>query len=313
MVQCNNTLKPSFTMDDLRRMAIFAAVVEQRSMSAAARQLGTSTSAVSQQVRQLERDGGVTLLHRTTRKLTLTDAGERFYADCAAMVAAARRAQAQLALSRDAPSGELRLSATVGFARHVAPALGGLLGAHPSLTLKLLVDDARIDLIESRIDLAIRFGGLPDSSWVARRLCAFEWLLCASPAYLQRHGTPQRPEDFLAHHWLGFAREGNAVQLELAGPDGQTRALRMEARISSNNQLSLQQMCVAGLGLARLARVDADEDLRAGRLLTVLPQWTQQPLPVWAVTPQRDAQPAKVRHAVDALHDYLATLPGALN
>jgi DNA-binding transcriptional LysR family regulator len=300
-------------MDDLRRMAIFAAVVEQRSMSAAARALHMSTSAVSQQVRALERDGGVTLLHRTTRKLTLTDAGERFYADCAAMVAAARRAQHQLASSRDAPSGELRLSATVGFARHIAPALGGLLAAHPAMTLKLLVDDARIDLIESRIDLAIRFGTLADSSWVARRLCAFELLLCAAPAYLQRHGVPQRPEDLLAQQWLAFAREGSALTLELDDARRDTRTLRVEARITSNNQLSLQQMCAAGLGIARLARVDVDEDLRAGRLVPVLPTWTLAPLPVWAVTPQRDAQPAKVRHAVDALHDYLLTLSGALN
>jgi DNA-binding transcriptional LysR family regulator len=298
-------------MDDLRRMAIFAAVVEQRSMSAAARALHMSTSAISQQVRALERSGGVTLLHRTTRKLALTDAGERFYAECAGMVAAARRAQAQLALSRDAPSGELRLSATVGFARHIAPALGGLLAANPALSLKLLVDDARIDLIESRIDLGLRFGALADSSWVARRLCSFELLLCAAPAYLQRHGTPQRPEDLLAHQWLALAREGNAMTLELH--NGQSHTLRLEARITSNNQLSLQQMCAAGLGLARLARVDVDDDLRGGRLVTVLPAWTQEPLPVWAVTPQRDAQPAKVRHAVEALHAYLLTLPGALN
>ena len=298
-------------MDDLRRMAIFAAVVEQRSMSAAARALHMSTSAVSQQVRALESSGGVTLLHRTTRKLALTDAGERFYAECAGMVAAARRAQAELALSRDAPSGELRLSATVGFARHIAPALGGLLAAHPALTLKLLVDDARIDLIESRIDLGVRFGALADSSWVARRLCSFELMLCAAPAYLQRHGTPQRPEDLLTHQWLALAREGNAMTLELH--NGQSHTLRLEARITSNNQLSLQQMCAAGLGLARLARVDVDDDLRAGRLLPVLPAWSQEPLPVWAVTPQRDAQPAKVRHAVEALHAYLLTLPGALN
>jgi DNA-binding transcriptional LysR family regulator len=251
------------------------------------------------------------LLHRTTRKLALTDAGERFYAECAGMVAAARRAQAQLALSRDAPSGELRLSATVGFARHIAPALGGLLAANPALSLKLLVDDARIDLIESRIDLGVRFGTLADSSWVARRLCSFELLLCAAPAYLQRHGTPQRPEELLAHQWLALAREGNAMTLELH--NGQSHTLRLEARITSNNQLSLQQMCAAGLGLARLARVDVDDELRAGRLVTVLPAWTQEPLPVWAVTPQRDAQPAKVRHAVEALHAYLLTLPGALN
>lgn len=299
-------------MDDLRRMAIFAAVVEHRSMSAAARALGTSPSAVSQQVRQLERTGGVTLLHRTTRKLTLTAAGERFHADCAAMVAAARRAQAQLALSRDAPSGELRLSATVGFARHVAPALGALLAGHPTLTLQLLVDDAPIDLVAARIDLAIRFGQLQDSTWVARRLAAFEMLLCAAPGYLQRHGAPLQPADLASHQWLAFERKGNAVPLDLLGPDGRALSLQARARIGSNNQLSLQQMCVAGLGLARLARVDVDEDLRAGRLLPVLPPWRLAPLDVWAVTPQRDAQPAKVRHAAQALQDYLLTLPGVL-
>jgi len=298
-------------MDDLRRMAIFAAVVEQRSMSAAARALRMSASAVSQQVRRLERDGGVTLLHRSTRKLTLTDAGERYYAECAAMVAAARRAQHQLAVSRDAPSGELRVSATVGFARHVAPALDGLLAAHPALKLRLLVDDASIDLIESRIDLAVRYGNLADSTWVARRLCAFEMMLCAAPPYLRRHGAPQQPEELPAHQWLAFARTGHALTLQLANAQRTSHTLRVEARITSNNQLSLQQMCAAGLGLARLARVDVDEDLRAGRLLPVLPEWTMEPMPVWAVTPQRDSQPAKVRHAIDALNDYLITLPGA--
>jgi len=298
-------------MDALNRMAVFAAVVEHGSMSAAARALAMSTSAVSQQVRQLERDSGVTLLHRSTRKLALTAAGEPFYEHCAAMVLAARRAQQQLAQSREAPSGELRLSAPVGFARHVAPALGGLLAAHPALTLKLLVDDARIDLIASRIDLAVRFGSLPDSAWVARRLCAFEWLLCASPAWLQAQGQPMRPEDLLSQQWLAFAREGSALHLALQGPQGDTRELRIEARISSNNQFSLQQMCVAGLGMARLARVDVQEELQAGRLVPVLPEWTLEPLDVWAVTPQRDAQPAKVRMAIEALQHYLGTLPGA--
>lgn len=299
-------------MENLRRMAVFAAVVEHHSMSAAARALGQTASAVSQQVRQLERDHGVTLLHRSTRKLSLTAAGERFHQECAAMVAAARRAQQQLLQSRDAPSGELRLSAPVGFARHVAPALGGVLEAHPALSLKLLVDDARIDLIDARIDLAVRFGRMADSNWVARRLCGFEMLLCASPAWLRSHAEPLGPEDLLSQQWLAFAGEGRAMQLLLHGPHGEQRLLHLEARISSNNQLSLQQMCTAGLGLARLARVDVADDLDAGRLVPLLPEWTQEPLDVWAVTPQRDAQPAKVRTAVDALERYLTTLPGAV-
>ena len=125
-------------MEDLKRMAVFTAVVQHGSMSGAARALGMSTSAVSQQVRKLESDGGVTLLHRSTRKLALTEAGQRYHARCAAMWAAAEQARAELAASRDAPSGELRMSATVGFARHIAPALGELLAAHPTLRLRLL-------------------------------------------------------------------------------------------------------------------------------------------------------------------------------
>jgi DNA-binding transcriptional LysR family regulator len=199
----------------------------------------------------------------------------------------------------------------VGFARHVAPALGGVMSAHPSMSLKLLVDDAHIDLIESRIDLAVRFGSLPDSTWAARRLCAFETRLFAAPAWLAQHGALRDPDDLLSADWLAYAREGNVLQLALAGPQRETRLLRIEARITSNNQLSLQQMCLAGLGIARLAVVDIADDLAAGRLVPVLPAWTLPSLEVSAVTPQRDAQPAKVRVAIEALQRYLGSLPGA--
>lgn len=298
-------------MDDLKRMAVFACVVRHRSMSAAARELHMSTSAVSQQMRQLERDGGVTLLHRSTRRLTLTDAGERFYVDCAAMVQAAERARADLAASRDAPSGELRLSAPVGFARHVAPALRTMLATHPALTLTLLVDDARVDLIESRIDLAIRFGNLPDSGWAARRISRFAVQAYAAPSYLAGRPVPRGPDDLLAEQWLGFVREGRTVTAALLhGTSGAQRSVRVEPRIASNNQWSLQQMCVAGLGLAMLGAVDVHEDLASGALVPVLSEWQMAPLDVWAVTPQRDAQPAKVRHAIAALETYLRDLPG---
>lgn len=299
-------------MDDLKRMAVFASVVQHGSMSGAARALGMSPSAVSQQVRQLEREGGVTLLHRSTRKLALTEAGQRVHAQCAAMCAAADQARAELAASREAPSGELRLSATVGFARHVAPALGTMLAENPALRLRLLVDDAPIDLINARIDLAVRFGSLADSSWAARRLGTLEWWLCASPGWLAQHGQPDTPDALLAHTWLGFAREDNGLLLDLHGPDGATRSLRVAPRIVSNNQLSIQQMCEAGLGLALMGSVDVQDALQTGRLVRLLPEWNLGTLGIWAVTPQRDAQPAKVRQAIAALHGYLVTLPGVL-
>jgi len=298
-------------MDDLRRMALFAEVVRHGSMSAAARSQGLSTSAVSQQMRALEQGSGVTLLHRSTRKLTLTDAGLRFAEHCRAMVEAAEQARRQLALAHDAPVGELRIAAPVGFARYVAPALAPLVADHPALSLRLLVDDAMIDLIDARIDLALRAGRLPDSTHVARRLCIFDVILCAAPAYLRRHGTPQSPSDLLAHQWIMLSREGTALSFEMRRGEREHESLRLEARVTSNNQFSVQQMAGAGLGIALLTRADVDEDLRSGRLVQLMPDWQVPGIAVWVVTPKRDNQPAKVRHAVGALAAHLAQVVGA--
>lgn len=300
-------------MDDLKRLSLFATVVEQGSMTKAARRLGMTTSAVSQQIRLLERSGGVTLLHRTTRKLTLSDAGARLYEHCRAMVRAAAQARELLAQAHDAPQGELRISAPVGLARHIGTVLAPLLTDHPQLRMSLLVDDAMIDLVDARIDLALRAGRLADSSWAARRLCAIHMGLYASPTYLARHGAPSTPQELAEHQWLGGPRDGTALSIDLIGPGGAQAPIRVEPRVMSNNQLTLQQMCVAGLGIALLVRHDVDDDLVAGRLAPVLPGWRPAPIPVWAVTPQRDAQPAKVRHAIAALAASLRSLPGAVD
>ena len=331
-------------MDDLKPLAVFAEVVDAGSMSAAARRLGMSPSAVSQTIRALEQHGGVTLLHRSTRKLALTEAGERYYPHCQRMLEAARAAAQSLQQARDAPTGELRVSAPVGFAAHIAPALAPLLIEAPQLRLRLLVDDAMIDLIDARIDVAIRVGRLADSSWVARRLCDFDMILCASPGYLERVGTPATPQQLPAHQWLAFGREspvdgphdgfaapGNAtlggtgkglgkgalatsqpatMPLDMHSSAGERHRIHVQARIASNNQISLQQMCEHGLGLARLAHADVALALARGALVRVLPQWRFAAMPVWAVTPRRDeAEAAKVREAVDHLRRYFATLP----
>lgn len=298
-------------MDDLKRFALFAEVVRSGSLSAAGRHLGISTSAVSQQLRALEQRHGVTLLHRSTRKLTLTESGRNLADHCEALVASAARARQQLVLARDAPEGELRMSAPVGFARCVAPALAPLLADHGALRLHLEIDDQMIDLIDARIDVAIRAGQLADSSWSARRLCTIDFPLCAAPTYLARAGTPRSPQDLPGHEWLTPPRGGRALPLSMTGPDGAQEAIEVAPRITSNSQVSLQQMCAAGLGLAFVVSTDAEDDLRAGRLVRVLPDWRVPPMPLWAVTPQRDAQPAKVRHAIAALQDYLRTVPGA--
>lgn len=287
-------------------MAVLATVVDQGSLGAAARVLQTTTSAVSQQLRALEQDMGVTLLHRSTRKLSLTPAGARFVDGCRSMLAAAREAQAQLQRLRDAPEGELRISAPVGFARRLGPALAPLLAAHPDLSLHLEVDDGFTDLVDKRIDLAVRFGRLPDSPWVAQRIGEKAMALYAAPTYLARHGVPATLRELSQHHWLALNRGTDHLHtLPLRGPDGQQEPLRITPRATSNNQLSLQQLCEAGLGLAMLSPDDVDESLARGWLVPLLAGWQLPSLPIHALTPQRDAQPAKVRHAIAALRQAL--------
>lgn len=294
-------------MDKLRRMALFARVVETGAMSAAARELGMSTSAVSQQIRQLETETGVVLLHRSTRKLTLSEAGAAFYEGCAEMVKAAQSAEQRLAQLRDAAVGELRIAAPVGFAgTHLAGALGPLLTNNPELRLRLFIEDRRIDLIEERIDLAIRIGALADSTLVARELASWSVVLCAAPAYIARRGLPKTPEDLLDHDWLVLTVLETPHQIELTGPGNENFRARLEARVASTNSRSLREMALAGTGIARQPLPDVEEEIRSGKLIQILPEWRVPAIGVYAVTPQRDAQPAKVRHAIEALRRYLS-------
>lgn len=310
-------------MEDLKRMAIFATVVQQGSMSAAARLLDMSPSAISQHIRQLEKGAGVTLLHRSTRQLGLTDAGQRFYTQCAALSEAAERARAELAAERQQPSGELRLSAPMGFARHAAPALGGWLNQHPLLRLRLLLDDAPIDLIQARVDLALRFGPQQDSSWVARHLGASPTVLCAAPQWLEGwnqqaarplHALPQHPGELAGAPWLKQTRAEHPqlVQEWRQRSSGEAFTLQALPRMVSNHRGTVQHLCEAGLGVAQLSLLDVVQPLQDGRLLRLLPDWEMGHIDLWAMTAQRDALPAKVRQALEVLRAYFAQLPGVL-
>ena len=194
-------------MPDLKSYAVFAETIAAGSMSAAARRLGMTPSAVSQIIGGLERQAGVTLLHRSTRRLALTEAGERCYPHCLRLLEAGQAATASLEQARDAPSGELRIAAPVGFGAHVASALAPVLAEWPRLRLRLIVDDALIDLVEWRIDIALRVGWATDGLWAVRKLCNLDMILCASPAYLERHGQPVAPAELGCHLWLGLDRE----------------------------------------------------------------------------------------------------------
>jgi DNA-binding transcriptional LysR family regulator len=310
-------------MPDLKPYAVFAEVVAAGSMSAAARRLGLTPSAVSQIISGLERQFGVTLLRRSTRSIALTEAGERCYPHCVRLLEAGNAAAASLEQARDAPAGELRIAAPLGFGAHVAPALSPVFAEWPQLRLGLIVEDALIDLVESRIDIALRVGGRPDSSWVGRKLCEMETVLCASPAYLERHGVPDSVVDLERHQWLALARDvretmaANGFQyassaafvLELANEDGTREQARLQARATTTHQIALRQMCEQGMGIARLFYADVRAALEQGLLTRVLPQRRLASYALTMLTAGRDGEPAKVRVAMAALKTYFAALP----
>ncbi|MEJ5126851.1 LysR family transcriptional regulator [Comamonas sp. MYb21] len=295
-------------------MAIFATVVEQGSMTAAARLLGMSASAVSQQVRQLEAQAGLPLMHRTTRRLSLSDAGQRFYAQCAVMLQAARQARAELDAERDEPVGELRIAAVLGLAAPLGRALAPLLHAHPQLRLQLLLDDSHSDLVAERVDIAIRLGELPDSHWVARTLGTLPWWICAAPALAQGRPWPSNPQALQAWPWMArnigtTNNNSTSASMQLQHRNsGERVVLHTTPRIISNQQYALQQLCSEGLGLARLFSLEVADQVRSGQLLRLLPDWDCGSLRISALTPERQALPARVRLALAALQAHFAPL-----
>lgn len=298
-------------MDQLKRMAVFAEVVAAGSLSAAARRLQMTPSAVSQHLRQLESALGLALLHRSTRKLTLTEAGARYIDGCSAMVAAARSADQALQRHRDEPEGELRIAAPMGLGGSLAQALAPL-RQHPKLTLRLLLDDAVIDLIEARVDIAVRAGHLPDSSLVARKLGSMASHLCAAPAYLAERGWPQLPQDLATHDWLGGRPSASEQEtLRLHTQDGEQATVQVSSRAYASQVTALHALCVAGWGISVVVSEDDRRALADGRLLPVLPQWQLPDMPLYAITPRRGEQPAKVRHALALLAAYFENRPKA--
>lgn len=294
-------------MEQLRRYAIFAAVVEEGSMTGAAKSLGMTPSAVSQHISQFESLLGLTLLHRSTRRLSLTEAGEVVWQGCRALQQTLNETELRLSEVRDSLLGDVRITAPVGMAgQPLAMALSPLLQAHPGLTIQIIADDEKRDLIAERIDVALRVGCLPDSTLVARKLGETRMRLCAAPAYLARKGTPRTPADLAAHDWLCGDMVGNGLLL-LMDEKGSEHRVKFKARVICNNVLPLRQFALAGQGISLQPEAEIGEYLAKGRLLELLPGFRLAPMEIHAITPQRDI-PEKVRRVVEALRAHFGGL-----
>lgn len=301
-------------MENLNRMAVFASVVKEGSLAAAGRRLGISPSAVSQHLRQLEKAVGVPLLHRSTRKLTLTDAGAAFYPGCAAMVNSARDAEQRLAEMRDTLSGELRISSTVGIGgQPLCEALTPLMQQHPGLQLRIIATDNVLDMIEHRIDIALRVNRqLSDTSIIAHPLAEWPLVICAAPRYLSLHGVPEQPEDLLQHRWISGIPSGgniNGRMIELHHLRQPPVTLRVaETQVCSDSMHVVRAFTLAGQGISLQPLFEIQDKLRSGELMLLLPEWRPAAFRLTALTLER-VLPEKTRQALQALRDYFRRIP----
>ena len=284
-----------YKLDDI---ATFVQAVEAGSLSAAARRLGLSKSVVSKRVGDLEAALGAALLQRTPRRVVPTDAGTAYYQRARAILAELDHAAEAAAGPTGALRGSLRIAAPMSFGQvHLGPALFPLAQRHPELELAIDLDDRFVDLVGEGYDLGIRIGRLADSTLVARKLTTSRILLCASPDYLARAGTPRTIDDLAGHAHIGYANRP-AATLPMA--DGPMRPLGRPRLLVNNGELA-REAALAGLGLAVLPSFIAAEALRAGRLVPVLCQAPLAHAAVSAILPPTRHRSAKVRAVLDHL------------
>ena len=296
-------------LEDLHRMAVFAQVVDDGGFSSAARTLGIAKSAVSRHVGLLETRLGVRLLNRTTRQLHLTEAGESFYQSCRLILDEAEGAVRRARDLQDEMIGTLNMTLPAAFGRrYVVPHLADLIREHPRLDLKLTLQDAYLDLVANGIDLAVRIGQLADSSLVARALAPVPVVLCASPEYLSAMGTPKTPADLVEHAWMLYSLRRQPNRVTLMRGDEEVN-LTVPGRVVADDGSALTDFMRSGLGIGMLPIWYVADDLQAGRLVRILPEWGGAPLKVYAVYPARALLAAKVRRVVDHLATAFADPP----
>jgi DNA-binding transcriptional LysR family regulator len=289
-------------MDRVGEMTAFVRAVETGGFSAAARDMGLTPSALSKLVTRLEDRLGARLLQRTTRRLQLTAEGEAFYARARPILAAMAEAEAEVTEAGASPRGLLRLHCGSAFGMHqLAPAIPRFQEIHPEVELDITISDQPLGAMEEGIDLAIRIGPLDESSMVARRICNLERVICASPAYLERRGTPHTPDDLQQHNCLWITSLPALRRWPFDTDDG-IRVVHVGGNIAANNAETVLQLAVAGVGITRLTDVIVGDAIRRGELLPILTDWHHvEPVPLYATYPSGRNLSPKVRAMVDFL------------
>ncbi|HKH65756.1 MAG TPA: LysR family transcriptional regulator [Reyranella sp.] len=297
-------------IDHASEMAAFVRVVDSNGFSAAAPVLGLSPSAVSKLITRLEARLGVRLLQRTTRALHLTQEGEVFYAAAKRIVGEIETLENQIAGQSSTPSGVLRVTTSLAFATHqLAPVLSEFLARYPLVQFELLPTDRVIDMVEEGIDVALRIGRLADTSFMARKIGEDKRLICAAPAYLARHGTPQRPEDLRRHNCI-VSRDHAYLNRWSFKADGQVVEIDVRGRVAVSEGEAQMQLALQGVGIVRLTRLTLAQAIREGTLVPLLGAFSaEEAVTIHAVYPHRRHLAPKVPAFVNFLIEKFTPPP----
>jgi DNA-binding transcriptional LysR family regulator len=295
---------------DTDALRLFVAAAERLNITAAGRDLGLAPAMASNRLAKLERDLGTELLHRTTRKISISQEGEAFLPYAREILAQVSAGRAALGEGTVTPSGTLRFAAPSSFAQlHVIPILPDFQRLYPDITLDLRLSDTRMDIIEGSFDLALRSAPLEDSSLLGRKLADDTRILCASPAYIENHGSPTTPDDLALHQFLSWS---NLTPREIINADGDTTILdpkMMKCRTILDDGTSQRLATLAGMGISINSLWSVSRDIEAGRLVRVLTDWRLHDQSVlWLIYPKSNVLTPKVRCFMDFLIDHLDTV-----
>jgi DNA-binding transcriptional LysR family regulator len=295
---------------DLNDIIVFTKVVETKSFTGAADALGLPKSTVSRKLAQLEERLGVRLVQRTTRKLALTEIGEAYYERCSRIVSDIHSAEQLVTDMQSTPRGRLRITASVDFStRWLGGIVAEFLAAHPDINIELEATDRLVDLIDDGFDMAVRFGPMPESTLIARRIAALGLVLCASPEYLARRGTPKAIDELDEHEHVLFTPTSRNQAWTLVGPNDATYEFGRPARFASNNFGSVIEVARAGGGITLISEFMINEHIKSGSLVLVLPEWKTRPTEVHAVYPARQNLPPRLTLFLDHLAKSLNPPP----
>ena len=288
-------------MDKLREMQAFVAVVDAGSFVKAAEALGMSKAAVSRYLGELESRLGVRLLHRTTRKLSMTEEGEVFHTRCKGLLDLVDEAEAEITAHAGEAVGQLKVNVPVSFGlMYLAPLWADFMSLHPKVTLDVTLSDRMVDLVDEGYDLAVRIARLPSSSLIGRKLSSTRMILCASPTYLREHGIPAHPSEIASHAVLTYTLLSTGDSWEFEGPQGRVTVI-VTPRMRAN---SGETCCAAALkhqGIVLQPTFLVAADLKSGALVEILPQYRSIELGIYAVYPTRKHVTPKVRLLIDFL------------